>query len=612
MITKINKESNNYAKLFADAEEQLGKPEGSISSIHEYLDALSEIKVINGVEMSVRQDPNNYNLLRLPVEEDEPLFEIDANTREIKVPDVFKRNGLTVQGDKLAEIIYFKMARFFDMMDLYRFANDSIHTNGSLAADGPHTYIEWQNLSSKNPDYEKGVDYAYAMTCDDNYIYFGWPLAEYVSGDAGQIQFAVRFLEIEEGQVVYNYATKIAQCEIKSTLNFNLMDGSVTSNSWEDILYTRPIYSSVINSTQSPAPILIRGIETDVYDLIETEVQVPTGETDPESDEPLYETETRLLLPIPVEATISTAVGKNPQTGLPLEQQLIFKWIKDGGQVTSAAEIAEHIRTESIPGSEDPNAIRSTYTADEVGTYTVWIGNKIEGKKNVRYIYTGVVSIPKPEPVSIKNNGIIERHYVGHPEADLVAGIVGTKKTEETLYYTWYMKNDNGEDTVVQARSTNNVYVPQDEGIYYCRVQNYRNGEFTSIEGDNVRSRDADIRTEPQSIANSDIDLEYDNEGRFFSATINNRAYPNHSVHWVWFRLNPETGLPEKVKEVEVGTAYNDLAVSEPGRYYVEAREVVFPEDSILRKEASLAQRGRSIEIEIVSGVNGALTQKVD
>jgi hypothetical protein len=197
MITKV--EGNNYDELFRSAEKQLGLPTNSITTIHDYLNAIKDI--------NIRQNSNNYNLLRLPVAEDEPLFEINANTREITVPPIFKQNGLTVQGDKLAEIVYFKMARFFDMMDLYLFANDGVTSTN--IHNGAHTYIEWYNPSAKNPDYQKGVDFAYAMTCDEEFIYFGWPLADKVSGEAGNVQFTVRFLGVKDGEIKYNFSTKI-------------------------------------------------------------------------------------------------------------------------------------------------------------------------------------------------------------------------------------------------------------------------------------------------------------------------------------------------------------------------------------------------------------------
>ena len=50
---------------------------------------------------------------------DEGLFEIDANSRKINIPAEFSRNGVGVQGDELAEIIYFSIDRYFDTTDLY-------------------------------------------------------------------------------------------------------------------------------------------------------------------------------------------------------------------------------------------------------------------------------------------------------------------------------------------------------------------------------------------------------------------------------------------------------------------------------------------------------------
>jgi hypothetical protein len=45
---------------------------------------------------------------------DEPLFEIDANSRSIAVPSEFSRNGVGVKGDHQAETLYFRVDRYFD------------------------------------------------------------------------------------------------------------------------------------------------------------------------------------------------------------------------------------------------------------------------------------------------------------------------------------------------------------------------------------------------------------------------------------------------------------------------------------------------------------------
>ena len=54
-----------------------------------------------------------YTILPL----DEETFDIDANSRKITIPNSFK-SGVGVQGDQVAEIIYFKINRYFDATDL--------------------------------------------------------------------------------------------------------------------------------------------------------------------------------------------------------------------------------------------------------------------------------------------------------------------------------------------------------------------------------------------------------------------------------------------------------------------------------------------------------------
>lgn len=586
MITKVNdKNQKNYTELFRAAERQLQLSENSIGSIHEYLDAISDIRV--------RSDSNNYNLLRLPVEADEPIFEIDANTREINVPDVFKRNGLTVEGDVLAEIVYFRMARFFDMMDLYRFANQGVQTTN--IHEGPHTYIEWQNLSSKDPDHQQGVDFAYAMTCDDNYIYFGWPLADKVSGDSGTIQFAVRFLEIEDDQIKYNYSTKIASCDIKTTLNFDFSDGSIRADSWEELLYNRPIYSSVINSTESPAPILLKGITTndennpnvkcDMDKIIE---QVQDGVD--ENGEPIYKSEEKWNLDIPVVATVSTAVGKD-SSGNPLSQTLSFKWYRDNKVLPASEEAARITTTQPGEAGEeyDENAVKSTFHVDRVGTYTVWIGNKIADKKNVRYIYTGILTVPGPEDVVIDNSGIIEKGYVGSTR--LEAGIANTVD-KPNLIYTWYKA---GLEPTVVKEGSDNFYEPTDEGIYYVIVQNQRNNEITDITNA-CTSVTADIRMQPQKLTS--LVLTYDNRGKYFTVNATHH-YTDHKIHYQWYRVDPKTGDTIKVRDGLFGDM-DEFEATEPGNYYVTGREVVFDEETgALRQEATISDRLQSNEISL-------------
>ena len=109
MITKVTKENSDlYRQLFDKAEIALNgadaQPDSegyiAIHSLDEYF-AMFE-------DLSAKQ--HLFKILPL----DKPTFDIDANTRDIKVPEVFRKNGIGVQGDQLAEILYFTIDRYFE------------------------------------------------------------------------------------------------------------------------------------------------------------------------------------------------------------------------------------------------------------------------------------------------------------------------------------------------------------------------------------------------------------------------------------------------------------------------------------------------------------------
>ena len=213
----------------------------------------------------------------------------------------------------------------------------------------------------------------------------------------------------------------------------------------KSLIYNRPIYSAIVNSTESPAPALLYGIVSRVADMqhgvigtqtIEREVtntvhHEASGNTeDGHNGEAWDETVTSTVeetvdvegyyLDIPVVANISTASAET--------QTLTFKWIKDGAQIGATEE--HNFVTETSPagavidgeGTYPETAIKSTYRAHEIGKYTVWIGNKIEGKNKVRYVYTGTITIPGAEEVTIDESGIVQYGYVG--EVHFTAGIL--------------------------------------------------------------------------------------------------------------------------------------------------------------------------------------------
>ena len=174
MITRITKENRaKYVKLFAKATEALkasnstNYPEDfTISSLVEYFQHIEQLFDL---------DPQ---YVRLPL--DEETFDIDLNTRQITVPASFKKAGLGVQGDDLAETVYFKTDRFFDMTDL----NETF------------IVIQWEAPNGKkmaSPAYFQEVD------SETDKLIFGWAVTKSMTSLPGSLKFSVAFVD---GEVV--------------------------------------------------------------------------------------------------------------------------------------------------------------------------------------------------------------------------------------------------------------------------------------------------------------------------------------------------------------------------------------------------------------------------
>lgn len=88
-----------------------GKVSKGISSLNEYFQHITDLASLAIGNGRTGSDPY---FLRLPL--NEPFLEINANTRAITVPASLKQIG--VRGDKFAEIVFFKIDRYYDAVDL--------------------------------------------------------------------------------------------------------------------------------------------------------------------------------------------------------------------------------------------------------------------------------------------------------------------------------------------------------------------------------------------------------------------------------------------------------------------------------------------------------------
>lgn len=123
------------------------------------------------------------------------MFEIDANTRTINIPAEFKKNGIAVQGDRNAELLWFKIDRYFDIHD--------------FAADTVTIEINWENKNMKMP-YKVTQILPY-----EGKLYFCWNLSKNATNISGPLKFSIHIFN-----EAFDFYTQSASVNINNGLNF--------------------------------------------------------------------------------------------------------------------------------------------------------------------------------------------------------------------------------------------------------------------------------------------------------------------------------------------------------------------------------------------------------
>lgn len=257
MITKVTEENRiAVEKRLEEISRALGKTIHNIEEYYQNIVAISALPTANG-------SPYKYFLMPL----DEPVFEIDANTRKIAVPQHFAKNGVGVHGDHMAEVLYFKIDRYFDYQDLYK-ADDIV--------------INWQFRpanASRNTEIETHTSYALAPdeTYDPGHIVFGWvignyvkekdeegnPVIAYMTPSRGTLTFSISFIKRVENSNKYDYVFNT------QTASVNIYDSLVVDNSAKlDKINGSALFNRLSNSAYTPegfnplvAPMFLSGKE---------------------------------------------------------------------------------------------------------------------------------------------------------------------------------------------------------------------------------------------------------------------------------------------------------------------------------------------------------------
>lgn len=601
MITKYKDSVKNaYRDLYeaiGKASEDAGSPI-QINNLESFFGNIQEIAKLD------------TKFLRLPL--DEPLFEIDANSRKITIPSDFVSNGLSVQGDHLAETVYFSIDRYFDYMDLN---NCQIRINWKMG-----------EASGQSVNFSKSLD------ADPGKIIFGWPVAKELTGKSGSLSFAVEFYTEDRDTITYSLNTLISTITIKEGLvlvspeviNVNDSILNMLQNSAfgegdakvEDIEWLTGGLVANPENTVALTQINLMGNASEGVDGVITLKSNPItlyARASAGDAEVHYTGQVPEGAAEPVDTYVLVSKTNSDGTRVPLDENETYYVKEIGGSAYSEADradVATWNNSEIItPTVKEFYARYSSVSVDRVGEYVI----KAQGVKfdnENRKIGQGSVETTEvvycpgpevPESISITTEAIelgngysiaddkIESiaFLVGSEPAELVISSEGYDNTDAyapadeskpkaLVQYSIY--KDEAEDASAQSkwiRSTEEFnFETNEEGKYVIGVKSFLNGQLTEDEAKSDVFTVSHLASKIQDISlalkNNRVDISEAVDGVLSknSTAIVNATYNfdkadapySDKVSVILYYVSDdgaeaEVGAPIKVEDIEGGKA---------------------------------------------------------
>lgn len=499
MITKY-KDSVRlaYQKLYEDIN-KASNGEIQIDNLESFFGYIQEIGELD------------KKFLRLPL--DEPLFEIDANSRKITIPSDFAANGLSVQGDHLAETVFFSIDRYFDYMDLN---NCNIRINWKIG-----------DVSGQSINFSKSVD------AEPGKIIFGWPVAKDLTGKSGALSFAVEFYIERDNVISYSLNTLISTINIKEGL---VLINPTVINVNDDIL--NMLQNSSFGEGEAEVPDLAwltNGLVTNPDSTVALEFinlagnAIDNGDSQTLSSVPvkLYAraqagaADIKYSTPAgkddPVDEYVLVSKKDDDDNRIPLDPSGTY-YVKEDSVYNIAS--SEDIRTWNNPEIAIPNkselyARYSTIEVNGVGEYYIQAQGIIFDKDNKKIGQgalksTPVVICPEPDApakitITSDNSDLEDEGYdIDLSMADSVAFLTGNEVTltatasgydnkdayeapavgvepKALVQYIWYKDgNETPVNTSKWIRPTqNHSFAIREEGKYIVGVKTFLNNQTT-------------------------------------------------------------------------------------------------------------------------------------
>ncbi len=411
-----------------------------------------------------------YTILPL----DEEVFDINANSRIITVPNAFKTNGISVQGDQIAEIVYFRIDRFFDATDLNEM----------------DIFIQWE---APNGDKGLSVEWVRDIESQPGKIIFGWPLSLDITESHGTVKFSVRFYKTgkndkNENILTYSFSTLTATAVIKPAQDFDVLsnDYQVCDNS--ALIAQRFTNSQVVGGDKATEPKFFVNLLPQEYDLNEDGEYTFAVHA--------YSTDAGLISYEWYEGNGQDKAHQDETVAIP--SSIEYRLTEDRSAVKGKVYYVEDEKGDFVPESseiaddlldpESPNYVRfyekfSVCTVDKVGSYYAKATNRLFFNTAATNSVTAVVPAPVAPVTSnildeneqVRKSIILKEDGTSEP---VEVHVNASKSTEKgVLSYQWKKASEGSAVSVAIPDATEDSYIIDDIGIYTVEVRNTRNNE---------------------------------------------------------------------------------------------------------------------------------------
>lgn len=512
MITRDN--GNNYSDLCTKATEILRELDKNVLGKDDSLVDINDyFTVLGNMQQLVEKYPKKVDpyFLILPGIADEEPFKINANTRAIEVPAAFK-NGVAVQGDNLAEIIYFSIDRYFDTTDLYY----------------KDAFVQWeapaQGLGQKDTGLTPCVNKTAKLI--PGKVVFGWPIGDSITKQPGTLKFSVRFFDRiqdkndptgKKWKLEYSFSTLTSSLKINPGLDFDLSD-DVTYNALLEDLST-DVKSLYKNST------FISGADFDALDPIFADYSPVTSK---DTNEPIktiigYDLDSKELQ----DGGFSSRALFETNSDVNGIGSLSYNWYK-ANDIKSNGELINTENTKdlyTLIQETSRNLWDTYYIKNQDGSYSLYTGEIKNGKTNddnesplyhkgswcrptsAGYYYLQAINtagranfgqtdsnrwyikaaVPIPIDIGDQAHAIFGKN--GNGQQIILQPTLGDHDNNDKYVCSWYYQTyPDGEKTLISS-ANEETYIASEEGNYYLHIENVRNNSVAAISENEIPMR---------------------------------------------------------------------------------------------------------------------------